>query len=151
MAARGRRCRFAAPAPAFAAAPATAFAALEGDGFQLAVTNQTIGLPTSGTRTRIRVHGPGPLRAGLASLGERMVQLGRSRIEMVHETDLNTPAVQGGGNIATLTTSSATPFPPQMSTPPASMPPQSPPPVCQPPPVTPSPQQVSKHGHLFGN
>ena len=74
-----------------------------------AVTNQTMALPTVGSRTRIRVKGPGPIRSGLATLGEKLTQLGRSRIETVQETDLNTPAVQGGGGVATFATSSTMP------------------------------------------
>ena len=86
---------YVAPAAPVAAPASTAMAT---------VTNQTMGLPTTGSRTRIRVKGPGPLCTVLAHLGEKMVTLGRARIEMVHETDLNTPSIQGGGNVATLTT-----------------------------------------------
>lgn len=119
-----------------------------------AVTNQTTALPTGGSRTRIRVRGPGPIRAGLASLGERMTQLGRARIETVQETDLATPAVQGGTGVATFSTSSVAPVgQPQTTTQyvPSGNPSPPPPVVCQPPPVTPSPQDAPhKHGHLFG-
>ena len=111
-----------------------------------AVTNQTIGLPTAGSRTRIRVRGPGPIRSGLASLGEKMVLLGRSRIETVHETELNTPAVQGGGNVATFTTSSATPVPPQSRPRRPVDAPSPPPPIYQPPPVTPRPSRSASTG-----
>ena len=50
------------------------------------LTNQTVSVPTSRSSTRVRVCGPGMINAGLARLGERLVQLGRTSIRTVQET-----------------------------------------------------------------
>ena len=144
---------YAAQPAAYAAQPTAAYAAAPMP--YAAVTNQMTALPVTGSRTRVRVRGPGPIRSGLASLGEKMTQLGRSRIETVQETELNTPAVQGGSGVATFATTHTTPVgAPQMQTvyvpqPVATSPPQQP--VYESaPPVTPSPQGApQKHGHFL--
>ena len=146
------------PAPAPMAFGTPAPMAVGVGGPMAAVTNQTVALPTAGSRTRIRVHGPGPIRMGLANLGEKMTQLGRARIETVQETDLNTPAVQGGSGVAMLSTASAAPvsapqisvgYIPQSPPPTYGSPPAAPPSYGSPP-VTPSPQETpSKRGHFF--
>ena len=108
-----------------------------------AVNNQTVSLQSSRTATRVRVRGPGLINSSLARLGERLVQLGRTRIETVQETDLESPPPQPTGGIATISTTTATPL---MSAPPSPVapPPQPQAPQPQPPqpeaPPTPSPQ-----------
>jgi hypothetical protein len=136
-----------APAPAatlaLAANPAAPVAA---------VTNSTMSLPTSGSRTRVRVRGPGILGSSLARFGERLTRLGRARIETVQETTLEAPLNQGPSvGMATISTTSTTPIAqgPTLSL----SPPQQQQPPCQtsscpaPPPSTlPSPQKQSWHG-----
>lgn len=113
---------------AVAAAPAATVATL---------TNQSLSLPSSGTRTRVRVRGPGLLAAGMARVGERMVQLGRTRIETIQETTLEAPvAAAPAGGTTTISTTSASPvvppptsvsIPVQQQAPPQEAPPQAPP------------------------
>ena len=75
-----------------------------------AVTNQTLSLATTGAKTRVRVRGPGLLASGLSRLGERLIQLGRTRIETTQETTLEAPATQAsGGGLTTISTTSTTP------------------------------------------
>jgi hypothetical protein len=75
-----------------------------------AVTNQTLSLATTGAKTRVRVRGPGLLASGLSRLGERLIQLGRTRIETTQETTLEAPAAQvSGGGLTTISTTSTTP------------------------------------------
>ncbi|MDB5352174.1 MAG: hypothetical protein JWN86_3421 [Planctomycetota bacterium] len=139
----------AVPAPAPVAAPAAPVVAAAPPGF--AITNQTVGLPTGGTTTRTRVRGPGPVRYGLSRVGERLVQLGRTRVETVNETVLHPSQVQGGSGIATFSTSSAMPVAvPQNQTQilaiPVAAPPPSQPEYEAP---RPSPQEGSSRGHFF--
>ncbi len=76
-----------------------------------AVTNQTLSLPSSGSRTRVRVRGPGFLGSSLARLGERLIQLGRARIETVQETTLEAPVSQSPGvGLTTISTTSSAPI-----------------------------------------
>src|SRR5262249_31973563 len=90
--------------------------------------------------SRVSVRGPGMLGAGLARLGERLTQLGRTRIQTVQETVLETQASQPIGGMATISTSGLTP-------PPAAAPPQAAPPAPCPP--GPSPQAKLKKPPLF--
>jgi hypothetical protein len=117
-----------------------------------ALTNSSVSVPTSRTSSSLRVRGPGPLALGLSRIGERLVQLGRTRIESVQETVLDTPNVHGGGGLATISTSGLAPVqPPTQAAPPAAPPaaPENP---------TPSPQGSHPHhhkkslmGHVFGD
>ncbi len=76
------------------------------------VSNSTVSLPTTGSRTRVRVRGPGMLGSSLARFGERLTRLGRSRIETVQETTLEAPLNQPLGlGTATISTTSTTPAP----------------------------------------
>ena len=88
------------------------------------------------------------LASGLARFGERLTQLGRTRIETIQETELETPIAQPSGGIATISASSAAPVYPQTFSAPQA--PQAPPPA-----PTPSPQgQPHKHPllqHLFNH
>jgi hypothetical protein len=52
------------------------------------VTGSSVSMPTSRSTARVRVRGPSLLGTGLARLGERLTQLGRTRVETVHETVL---------------------------------------------------------------
>ena len=143
-----------APAAAVATGPAVSGAA---------ITTQSVSVPASRTSSRVRVRGPGPFASAAARFGERLTQLGRTRIETVQETQLETQVAQSPpGQFLTLSSTAATPnMPPQQNvTIPASVPGQPPvcqPPVCQPPPPPPqpqmpmpSPQTQQKHG-LFGH
>ena len=101
-----------AAAPALSAAPAPATV-----GTLAAVTNQTLSLPASASRTRVRVRGPGILGASLARLGERMIGLGRARIETVQETTLEAPTTRSAPTgLTTISTTSTTPVVPQQPT-----------------------------------
>ena len=144
-----------APAAAVATGPAVNGAA---------ITTQSVSVPASRTASRVRVRGPGPLASAAARFGERLTQLGRTRIETVQETQLETQVAQSPpGQFLTLSSTAATPNmpPPQNNLMPASIPVHPPvgqPPVCQPPPPPPpqpqmpmpSPQIPQKHG-LFGH
>jgi hypothetical protein len=133
-----------APAPtavAMATGPAPTLAA---------VTNQTLSMPNSRSRTRVRVRGPGPFASSLARLGEKMTQLGRSRIETVQETDLETPYTQNAGTgLTTISSTSTTPVaPPQTAMLMAAPPQAAQPPVCPAPPnPAPTPQRQGGHGN----
>ena len=123
------------------------------------LTTQSVSVPASSTRSRVRVRGPGPLAAALARFGERLTTLGRTRIETVQETNLQTESTQSpAGQVMTLSSTSASPvltpqqnvtIPaslPQQSTAPASVPCLSGPPSPPPPsPSYPSPQDSDKH------
>ena len=115
------------------------------------LTNQTVCVSTSRSSTRVRVRGPCMINAGLARLGERLVQLGRTRIQTVQETELESPVVQPSAGLATISTTSASP--PAPVTPVANPVPPQAPVVPQAP--TPSPQGVcQKHSllhHLMGD
>lgn len=136
-----------AAAPTLAAGPPT----------PLAVSNQTLSIPTSGAKTRVRVRGPGLLASGLSRLGEKLTQLGRTRIETTQETTLEAPVVQpSGGGLTTISTTSMAPVAqpqtmmlstpqPQLQQQPCLTPPPSLPPSG---PMMPSPQAPpSKHWH----
>ena len=123
-----------------------------------AVTNQTLSLTTSGARTRVRVRGPGLLASGLSRIGERLTQLGRTRIETLQETTLEAPVTQSpGGGVATLSTTSMSPVAQQPTLtlsgpqPPCASPPCAPPappsgPVQPPNPALPTPQNTWARG-----
>jgi len=139
-------------APAAVAAAATAPAV-----GSAALTTQSVSVPASSTTSRVRVRGPGPLAAAAARLGERLTTLGRTRIETVQETRLETQGVQSPpGQFMTLSSVSASPVMPphQNVTFPASVP-QPPPSPAQPPtpsyeqPPQPSPQGSHEKGHWF--
>ncbi len=153
----------AAPVPqqmAAAAAPAPAQAPMLSAGVgQVALSNQMLSMPTLGNSTRVRVRGPGLLASGLARLGERMIQLGRARIETVHSTELQSPFGQSSGpGLTTINTMSAAPIGlpqvtmvPAASTPPAA---QQPPAACPPQPLAPAlptPQGVTQKPSWFGH
>ncbi len=120
------------------------------------LTNQTVSVPTSRSTTRVRVRGPGMINAGLARIGERLVQLGRTRIQTVQETELESPLVQPSAGLATISTTSASPVAPVAPVTPVAnpVPPQAPPPVVPQAP-TPSPQGVNQKysllHHLMGH
>ena len=94
--------------------------------------------------------GRGLLGAGLARLGQRLTQFGRTRIETVQETVLDTPQVQPLGGVATISTIGTTPA----QTPVAPTSPPAAPEAPQEGPA-PSPQgEVQKHSllrHLLGH
>ena len=120
------------------------------------VSNSTMSLPTTGSRTRMRVRGPGMLASSLARVGERMTQLGRTRIETVQETTLQPTLNQGPSlGMATISTTSTTPMaqsptltlsPPQQQ-PPCQTPCQGPSCPASPSSTLPSPQKQLSHGH----
>jgi hypothetical protein len=115
-----------APAPTMATAPAAApvasavpatMAVAAPVSPALTLNNQTLSLPSTGTRTRVHVRGPGLLGSSLARFGERLTQLGRTRIHSVQETTLEAPAVQSpGGGLTTISTTSAAPVVSQPTT-----------------------------------
>ncbi len=80
-----------------------------------AITNQTVSVPTTRATNRVRVRGPGMLGSGLARLGERLTQFGRTRIETTQETDLYTPLSQPSGGVATISSMGTTPLIPQQN------------------------------------
>lgn len=116
-----------AQAPAVPAAPATTVGTM---------TNQSISVPSSSTRTRVRVRGPGLIATGVARLGERMAEFGRTRVEVIQETTLDAPVAQVPGNgTTTISTTSAVPVVPpptnlavpiQQTAPPQAAPPSYP-------------------------
>ena len=69
-----------------------------------ALTSQSVSMPTSRSATRVRVRGPGPLASSLARLGERMTQLGKTRIETTQETEMAGSFTQPSGGVATFQT-----------------------------------------------
>jgi hypothetical protein len=110
-------------------------------------------MPASRTCTRVRVHAPGPLASCLAGFGERLTLLGRTRIETVEETQLETQVARSWpGQFMTLTSTAADlDIPPQQcATRPAGIP--GPPTSCQPTPTSrapsPSPQMPQGPGHF---
>ncbi len=123
------------------------------------VTNQTLSLPTSGARTRVRVRGPGMLASSLSRFGERLTRLGRTRIETLQETTLEAPVTQSpGAGVATLSTTSMSPVAQQPTLtlsagpqPPCASPPCAPPappsgPVQPQNPTLPTPQATWARG-----
>jgi hypothetical protein len=111
------------------------------------VTNQTLSLPTTASRTRVRVKGPGMVASSLARFGERLTRLGRARIETVQETTLEAPLIQPTGvGLTTISTTSTTPVGQGPTTMVVPVHQQQPPeigrPPCSPaPPTLPSPQK----------
>ncbi|GAC1448245.1 MAG: hypothetical protein NVSMB9_31210 [Isosphaeraceae bacterium] len=136
-----------APAPtAVASVPAAVGPVVSG----AAVATQSVSVAASSTRSRIRVRGPGPLASLAARFGERLTTLGRTRIETIQETNLETQTSQAPpGQLVTLSSTSASPvLAPQQNisipTPVTAVPPPPPPgPTPQEP--TPSPQAPEKH------
>jgi hypothetical protein len=134
-----------APQPAYApVAPAPA----------AALTNQTVSVPTSRSTTRTRVRGPGLINSSLARLGERLTQLGRTRIETVQETELAPSVAQPSGGLTTISTTGLVPQPPPPTAPVSPPPPPptapqgpTPSPQC----ATPQPQRHSLIQHLLGH
>ncbi len=74
-------------------------------GSMTALTNQSVSMPTSRSSTRVRVRGPGLFGSSLARLGERMTQLGKTRIETTQETEMAASFTQPSGGVATFQTS----------------------------------------------
>jgi hypothetical protein len=144
------------------AAPATATLNTGPPASLAAVTNQTLSLPSSGSRTRVRVRGPGLLGSFLARVGQHLTQFGRARIETIQETTLEAPMPQSAPGTTTIQTTSTSPIPQQptlslspQQQPTLSLSPQQPPvcnpstgpqpPVCNPPTgPQPSPQYPQK-------
>jgi hypothetical protein len=122
------------PAAPIAAAPAGA-----------ALTNQAVSVPASRSSTRTRVRGPGLINASLARFGERLIQLGRTRIETVQETELAPPVAQTSGGFTTISTTGLVPQPTAPQPPPTAPQPPPPPPTAP----VPSPQggPPSSHKH----
>ncbi len=76
-----------------------------------ALTTSSVSVPVSSSSSRIRVRGPGPMASALARLGERMTTLGRTRIESVQETRLETQTSQTpSGQYMTLSSTAASPI-----------------------------------------
>ena len=106
-----------APQPMLAAAPMPALAVAAPQPMLAAgMTSQSLSLPSARSTTRVRVTGPGPFRLGLARLGERMVQLGRSRVRTVQETTLESPYSQSGPGLTTISSTASAPAPPPQMT-----------------------------------
>ncbi|MDR3620689.1 MAG: hypothetical protein P4L85_15160 [Paludisphaera borealis] len=137
-------------APAYAMPMAPAYAmpmaappqpAAIGTGVGLA--GSSVSVPTSGSMTSVEVRGPGMLAAGLARFGERLVQLGRTRVRTVQETVLQTPQSQPLGGTATIATTGTTPIQPPFA--PAA--PPAPPAREEAPPEAPTPSPQGGHSH----
>ena len=138
----------AAPTPVAVPAPMAYAPAAPAPVGGVALNSQVLSMPTLGSSTRVRVRGPGFLALGLAGLGERMARLGRSRIETVQSTDLQSPYAQyNPGGLATFSTQSVVPIP-VMATPPAQ--PLAPPAQPVAPPTTASPQAEPRKHSWFG-
>ncbi len=116
-----------------------------------ALTGSSVSVPTSSSTTSVQVRGPGMIGMGLARFGERLTQLGRTRVRTVQETVLQTPQSQPVGGTATIATTGTTP----VQAPVAPMQPQAPQVPQAPEAPTPSPQGThQKHPffrHLFGH
>ncbi len=113
-----------------------------------ALTTSSFSVPASSTTSRVRVRGPGPVASALSRFGERLTTLGRTRIESVQETRLETQIAQTPpGQYMTLSSTSASPL---LSQPQTMMTPQpvsqsAPPlPYC-PPPQGPQPSPQGSH------
>jgi hypothetical protein len=105
-----------ASAPAPAPAPAATLALAAGPQ-ALAVNNQMLSLPSTGTLSKVRVAGPGFLQLGLSRLGERLVQLGRTRIVSTQVTTLEAPRTQApAGGLTTISSTTTTPVAQQPTT-----------------------------------
>jgi hypothetical protein len=96
-----------------------------------ALVGSSVSVPTSSTKTTVEVRGPSLMAAGLARVGERLAQLGRTRIRTVQETVIQNPASQSYGGMATIATTGVTPIAPPPSLAPPAVPPA--PPVAPPP------------------
>ncbi len=86
-----------------AAAPPPAYAPVA------ALSGSSFSVPTSRSSSSVEVRGPGLLGTGLARLGERLTEFGRTRIRTVQETVVETPRNQPVGGTTTISTSSLTP------------------------------------------
>jgi hypothetical protein len=120
------------------------------------VAGGSVSVPTTRSSSRVVVRGPGLLGAGLARLGERLTQLGRTRIQTVQETVLENQTSQPLGGMTTISTQGLTPPPPSAappSAPPSYGPPQGAPPaeVPGPSPQGGYPQKHSFVHHLLGH
>ena len=103
----------ASPAPA---APMATLAVAAGAP-TLAVGTQTLSLPSSATRSNVRVRGPGMLQLGLSRLGDRLIQLGRTRIVSTQVTTLEAPRTQAPpGGLTTISSTTTTPVAQQPTT-----------------------------------
>ena len=71
----------------------------------------SVSVPTSSSSTSVEVRGPSLLGAGLARVGQRLTQLGRTRVRTVQDTVLNTPQSQPIGGTATIATFGGSPRP----------------------------------------
>ncbi|WP_165246730.1 hypothetical protein [Paludisphaera soli] len=109
-----------------------------------ALGGSSVSVPTSSSKTTVEIRGPGMLSAALARVGERMVQLGRTRVRTVQETVLQTPQSQPMGGTATIATAGLTPIQPQAAPP---QPPQQSAPPQNAPPDSPAPSPQGTHGH----
>ena len=146
------------PAPAYGPpmVPAAPQPAMMGTAPALA--GSSVAVPTSSSSSSVEIRGPGLLCAGLARVGERLVQLGRTRVRTVQETVLQTPRSQPLGGMATIATSGLTPGQAPVA-PSAPSAPSAPPGREEAPPMapTPSPQGARSHhehsllNHLLGH
>ncbi len=136
------------PQPLVAATPPATAPMLSSGGGQVAISNQMLSMPTLGNTTRVRVRGPGLLASGLARVGERMIRLGRARIETVQTTELQSPFGQSSGpGLTNINTMTAAPIPqPQVTMIPVSSPPPPPPAACPPPAPGPAPTLPTPQG-----
>ncbi len=76
-----------------------------------ALSTSSFSVPASSTTSKIRVRGPGPVASALSRFGERLTTLGRTRIETVQETRLETQTTQTPpGQFMTLSSTSASPI-----------------------------------------
>jgi hypothetical protein len=74
------------------------------------LTTSSFSVPASSTTSRFKVRGPGPVASALSRFGERLTTLGRTRIETVQETRLETQTAQTPpGQYMTLSATSASP------------------------------------------
>jgi hypothetical protein len=119
-----------------AAPPPMAYAPLA------ATSGSTLSMPTTGSMSSVEVRGPGLLSLGLARLGQRLIDLGQTRIRTVQETVLAAPRSQPSGGTTTISTTSLTPMQAPPSAPPAAPPaaPLAAPPAAPPEAPAPSPQ-----------
>ncbi|AMV40837.1 hypothetical protein [Planctomyces sp. SH-PL62] len=145
-----------APAFAMPMAPAPPQPAAFGTGMALGGSSVSVSVPTSSSTSSVEIRGPGIFSAALARVGERMVQLGRTRVRTVQETVLQTPQSQPMGGTATIATAGLTPIQPPAA--PPQPPQQYAPPEQEAPPETPVPSPQGAHAHpkskvhrLFGH
>jgi hypothetical protein len=107
------------------------------------LTTSSFSVPASSTTSRVKVRGPGPVASALSRFGERLTTLGRTRIETVQETRLETQTAQTPpGQYMTLSSTSASPV---LTSPPSPTAP-APVPTC-PAPTAQSPQPSPQSGN----